>query len=213
MTVLKDAGLVLLSTATNVAEARFLEAAGMDAIIAQGWEAGGHRGAHASSAPFDGVGTMALVPQVVDAVSVPVIAAGGIADGRGIAAALALGASGVQMGTTFLGCPETATESVWRDILRDSTDQSTMVTDGFSGQSARVLRSRFSEEMEAGRVALPPFPQLFPLVRPIREAATQEDVSFIPMGQAAPLARRTSARDLVTELVSETKMALENLKA
>src|SRR5690606_6009648 len=153
---MKAAGIVLVSSATSVAEARALEAAGMDAVIAQGWEAGGHRGSHKPTAPGDGVGTMALVPQIVDAVSVPVIAAGGIGDGRGIAAAMALGASGVQMGTAFLSCPGAATEPARRERLRQATDRDTMVTDAFSGRSARAMRSRYAEEMERAREALPP---------------------------------------------------------
>lgn len=118
---LKREGIRLISSATTVAEARNLDAAGMDAIIAQGREAGGHRGSHVPSAPSDGVGTMALVPQIVDAVSVPVIAAGGICDGRAIAAAFALGASGVKMGTAFLRCPEAATEPARRERLRTAS--------------------------------------------------------------------------------------------
>lgn len=144
---MKGAGFVLLLSATDVAEARALEAAGMDAVIAQAWEAGGHRGSHVPTAPLDGVGTMALVPQIVDAVSVPVIAAGGIGDGRGIAAALALGAAGVQMGTALLRCPEAATDPASRARLRQATDRDTLMTDAVSGRSARAMRSRYGEEM------------------------------------------------------------------
>jgi nitronate monooxygenase len=129
MARLKEAGILLLSTATSVAEARRLAAGGVDAVIAQGWEAGGHRGSHAPTDPGDGIGTMALVPQVVDAIDLPVIAAGGIADGRGIAAAFALGASGVQIGTGFLTCHEAGTDAQRRALLRSATDMDTMVTD------------------------------------------------------------------------------------
>jgi nitronate monooxygenase len=208
---MKDAGIVLLSSATNVAEARALETAGMDAIIAQGWEAGGHRGSHAPTAPLDGVGTMALVPQVVDAVSVPVIAAGGIGDGRGIAAALALGAAGVQMGTAFLTCPEAATEPARRERLRHATDRDTLVTDAFSGRSARAMRSRYAEEMERNRQRLPQFPQMYALSGPIREAADDGDASFLLYGQSAGLNREMAAADLVERLVRETREVIDGL--
>ena len=135
---LKEAGILILSTATTVAEASYLASSGVDAIIAQGYEAGGHRGSHQPKEPWDGVGLMSLLPQVVDAVDQPVIAAGGIADGRGIAAALALGASGVQMGTAFLSCPEAGTDQVRRAMLRTAKDTDTMMTDAFSGRAARA---------------------------------------------------------------------------
>jgi nitronate monooxygenase len=208
---MKSAGIVLISSASNVAEARALEKAGMDAIIAQGWEAGGHRGSHVPTAPFDGVGTMALVPQVVDAVSVPVIAAGGIGDGRGIAAAFSLGASGVQMGTAFLNCPEAATEPARRERLQVATDRDTMVTDAFSGRSARAMRSRYAEEMESRRTALPLFPQMYALSGPIREVADDDDASFFLYGQAAALTRQLPASDLIDQLVQETRKAMQSL--
>ena len=208
---LKRAGITLVSSATCVAEAQALEAAGMDVIIAQGWEAGGHRGSHVPNDPNDGVGTLALVPQVVDAVSVPVIAAGGIGDGRGIAAALALGACGVQMGTAFLRTPEAATEPARRDRLRVATDRDTMVTDAFSGRCARTVRSRFAEEMERNREPLPAFLQMMALSGPIRNAASDADASFLLYGQAAPLAQEMSARDIVGRLVEQTAAAMARL--
>lgn len=208
---LKAQGIRLVSSATNVQEARALEAAGMDAIIAQGWEAGGHRGSHVPTAPADGVGTMALVPQVVDAVSVPVIAAGGIGDGRGIAAALALGACGVQMGTAFLNCPEAATEPERRARLRRATDCDTLVTDAVSGRAARAARSRYAEEMESIRQPLPSFLQMYALSGPILKATDDEDASFHLQGQAAALAKELGASELVDLLVGETRNVLERL--
>lgn len=208
---MKHAGIVLLSSATSVAEALALEAAGIDAIIAQGWEAGGHRGSHVPTAPFDGVGTMALVPQIVDAVSVPVIAAGGIGDGRGIVAAMALGASGVQMGTAFLNCPEAATEPARRESLRNATDRDTIVTDAFSGRSARAVRSRYAEDMERNRQELPLFPQMYALSGPIREAADDSDASFFLYGQAASLSKEIAAGDLVERLVHEAQEVIARL--
>ncbi|MBY8974939.1 nitronate monooxygenase [Rhodobacteraceae bacterium NNCM2] len=208
---LKEAGITLISSATCVAESRALEAAGMDAVIAQGWEAGGHRGSHQPTAPGDGVGTMALVPQVVDAVSVPVIAAGGIGDGRAIAAALALGASGVQMGTAFLRCPEVATEHARRDRVRDATDRDTIVTDAFSGRSARAMRSSFAEEMERVREPLAAFPQMYALSGPIRQAAADEEASFLLYGQAAALAEEMAAGALIDRLAREAQAVLARL--
>lgn len=205
---LKAAGITLVCSATTVAEARALEAAGMDAIIAQGWEAGGHRGSHAPSAPQDGVGTLALVPQIVDAVSVPVIAAGGIADGRGIAAAFALGASGVQMGTAFLSCPEAAMTPARRDWLWRTKDGDTIPTDAVSGRVARTARSRFTEEMERRREPLPGFIQMYALSRPILEAATDDEASFYLCGQAVALSKGLGAGELVEALVAETQAVL-----
>jgi nitronate monooxygenase len=211
--VLKRDGIRLTSSATTVAEARNLEAAGMDAIIAQGREAGGHRGSHVPSAPSDGVGSIALVPQIVDAVSVPIIAAGGICDGRGIAAAFALGASGVQMGTAFLRCPEAATDPARRERLRTATDSDTIVTDAVSGRAARAVRSRYTEEMERRREPLPSFPQMYALSWPLLEAADDDDASFHLYGQAAALAREMDAASLVDLLVEETRTAFAGLRA
>jgi nitronate monooxygenase len=208
---LKGAGILLLSTATTVAEARLLEAAGMDAIIAQGWEAGGHHGAHRAGAPNDGVGTMALVPQVVDAVRVPVIAAGGIGDGRGIAAALALGAAGVQMGTAFLSCPEAGTDPARRALLARASDNDTMMTDSFSGRAARAFRSSYAEEMDRARPPLPGFQQMYSLTDPMIAAGRDDIASFHLYGQAAGLNRALPAADLIRQLAEETAAVFDHL--
>lgn len=211
ISALKDAGITLLSSATSVAEAKALEAAGMDAIIAQGREAGGHRGSHRPSAPADGVGTMALTPQIADAVAVPVIAAGGIGDGRGIAAAFALGAAGVQIGTGFLSCPEAATSEAQRVILRNAADTDTMVTDAVSGRSARMRRSAFTEEMEGRREPVAAFRQMYALTGPILEAARDDDACFYLYGQAATLNRELPASELVAVLAKEAHGAFARI--
>lgn len=200
---LKAAGVKLISSASTVAEAVELERRGMDAIIAQGWEAGGHRGSHRPTAPWEGVGTMALVPQVANAVKVPVIAAGGVGDGRGIAAAFALGASGVQMGTAFLSCPEAATDTVRRKLLRMARDTDTIVTDSISGRSARCRRSRHAEAMETTRKPLPDFPMMYDLTYPIISAGFDEEASFHIYGQIAALNRELPATELMGRLVEE----------
>ena len=192
---LKEAGVLILSTATTVAEASYLASSGVDAIIAQGYEAGGHRGSHLPKEPWDGVGLMSLLPQVVDAVDQPVIAAGGIADGRGIAAALVLGASGVQMGTAFLSCPEAGTDQVRRAMLRTAKDTDTMMTDAFSGRAARAVRSRYALEMIKQREPLLGFPLLYSLTDPLIEAGEGgPDLGFHLYGQSAALSRDGSGR-------------------
>jgi nitronate monooxygenase len=208
---LKEAGVLILSSATTVAEAKALAEAGADAVVAQGWEAGGHRGTFAS--PFEGarVGTLALVPQVADAVEVPVIAAGGIADGRGIAAAFALGASGVQLGTAFLSCPEAQVTVPHRAALRAARDEDTRLTRAFSGRPARGLRNRYVEAMAPFDDALPSFPRLSSLTGPLgRASAARGSPDFIPLwsGQAVALNRELPAADLVQVLVDETAAVL-----
>jgi nitronate monooxygenase len=213
---LKDAGIVLLSTATTVAEARRLAAGGVDGVIAQGWEAGGHRGSHHPTNPGDGVGTMPLVPQVVDAVELPVIAAGGIGDGRGIAAAFALGASGVQIGTGFLSCPEAGTDAVRRELIRSASDTDTIVTDAFSGRSARARRVRYAVEMERSRTSLPDFPSMYTFSAPLSEAEGADgkgDFAFHIYGQAAALNKELPAAEVMRRLVEETAAAFSALSA
>lgn len=146
---LKRAGVVLIGNATCVAEARVLEDAGMDAIVAQGAEAGGHRGAFIGAPQENDMGTMALVPLVADAVRVPVIATGGIFDGRGVAASLKLGASGAQIGTAFLRAPECMVSPLHKAALAANADNRTRLTRLFSGRPARAIRNRLTDELAA----------------------------------------------------------------
>ncbi|MCH8167692.1 MAG: nitronate monooxygenase [Proteobacteria bacterium] len=210
---LKQAGTVILCTATTPTEARDLEARGVDAIIAQGWEAGGHPGYYLDPKGSQ-TGTMALVPQIVDAVGVPVIAAGGIADGRGIAAALMLGASGVQLGTAFLTCPESAAHPVFRQALVEARDDETRLTYAFSGRPARGLDNRYIREMAGKEDTFPGFPILNTLTGPLRKASAEAgsgDFMSLWSGQAAALSKSLPAAELVETLVAETDEALARL--
>ena len=212
--VVKEAGLFTISSATNVREAIMLDAAGIDAIVAQGFEAGGHRGTFEEPYEDGWVGTMALVPQIVDAVSVPVIASGGIMDGRGIAAALALGADAVQLGTAFLSCPESAIPEVHRTTLADARDDQTRLTSAFSGRPARGIENRFIREMKGGEAEFPDFPILNTLTGPLRKSSAQAgrpDFVSLWAGQGVGMSRTMSSADLLDTLVAETDEALERL--
>ncbi|MCL5778475.1 nitronate monooxygenase [Limibaculum sp. FT325] len=214
MRALKEAGIAVMATATTVREAHVLAAAGCDAVIAQGWEAGGHRGAHAWTRADQGIGALALVPQVVDAIDLPVIAAGGIADGRGIAAAFALGAAGVQMGTAFLACPEASVPPHHRAAVRGSDGSDTAFTDAHSGYPARARRTRYTEGMAENAPPPAPFLAMYALSGPLRnaaEAAGRDDFSFDLYGQAAGLARELPAGELVARLVGEAETILAGL--
>jgi nitronate monooxygenase len=159
---------------------------------------------------------MALVPQVADAVDLPVIAAGGIGDGRGIAAAFALGASGVQIGTGFLSCREAGTDAVRRELLRSATETDTIVTDAFSGRSARARRTRYAVEMERNRMRLVDFPAMYALSDPLAEAERAResgDFAFHLYGQAAALNREPPAADLMRLLVAEAATIFRTLGA
>lgn len=210
---LARAGAVVMGTATTVREARSLEAAGCHVIVAQGGEAGGHRGTFLGLAEHGLAGTVALVPQIVDAVALPVVAAGGIMDGRGIAAALALGAQGVSLGTAFLACPESGASRPYKEaILARADDDPTTLTRAFSGGLARGLRNRFTEEM-AGAPVLP-FPLQNALTSDMRRAAAKAgnaDLLSLWAGQAVSLARARGAADLVRDLVRETEQAVARL--
>lgn len=209
---LQDVGSVVLCSATTVAEATMLSDSGVDVIIAQGWEAGGHRGTFDISFEDFGVGTMALVPQIVDAVDVPVVAAGGIADGRGIAAALALGASGVQMGTAFLSCPEANISDTQREELRQAKDDDTRLTRAFSGRPARAKNNRYIETMAEDRASLPDFPTMYGFSDPLMQAGANTgnpDFQFLLYGQAAALNRELPAADLMVRLIDEAQGVLK----
>lgn len=209
-----EAGAKVLCSATTAAEAKVLEEAGVDAVIAQGFEAGGHRGTFALDHRRAMIGTLALVPRVVDAVSVPVIAAGGIMDARGLVACLALGASAVQMGTAFLGCPEAPIADAWRESLHGSEAEETVVTDVMSGTPARGIRNRYIEEVEAIGERPLPYPAQYSLSSNLRKAASErDDARFIAMwaGQGVGLLRRRRAGDLVADLVEESRELLARL--
>ena len=210
---LKERGAAILCTATTPAEARDLEARGVDAVIAQGWEAGGHQGYYLRTGGSQ-IGTLALVPQVVDAVSVPVIAAGGIGDGRGIAAALALGAAGVQLGTAFLTTPESNAPAVHRTALMASDGADTRPTKAFSGRPARGIVNRYMELMAKHEEEFPDFPLMNAVTGPMRRASAEAgtgDFYALWAGQAAGLSRELPAGELVARLVEETRAAMARL--
>jgi len=203
---LKAAGCTILSSATTVMEARWLEDHGADVVIAQGVEAGGHRGMFLTTEPTSQVGTLALVPQVVDAVRVPVIAAGGIADGRGIAAAFALGAAGVQMGTAYLLCPEALISTYHRAALRSARDNVSAITNVLTGRPARVFVNRIVREMGPLASGVPSFPVAGAALVPLRtkaEAQGSSDFSPLYAGQAAALGRELPAGELTLKLAAE----------
>lgn len=203
----KDTGAKVLSSATTVEEARRLEGEGCDAIIAQGFEAGGHRGIFLSDDISTQVGTMALVPQVADAVKVPVIAAGGIADARGIVAAFALGASAVQLGTAYLFTPEATISPAHRDALRNARDDGTALTNVFTGRPARGIVNRIMREVGPIAAQAPQFPLAGGTIAPLRQKSeTFGSGDFMPLwsGQAAPLSRELSAGELTKLLAQET---------
>lgn len=202
----KAAGAKILSSATSVDEARWLEQEGCDAIIAQGAEAGGHRGMFLTNSISTQTGTMALVPQVVDAVRVPVIAAGGISDARGIVAAFALGASAVQMGTAFLFCPESKVSPIHREALRNAKDNSTALTNVFTGRPARSLVNRLVREVGPMSGHAPEFPLAGGALVPLRsktEPAGSGDFMPLWSGQAAALGRELPAGELIKQLAEE----------
>ncbi|MBA4341351.1 MAG: 2-nitropropane dioxygenase [Methylibium sp.] len=207
----KATGARVLSSATTVDEARWLAGQGCDAIIAQGVEAGGHRGVFLGDDISTQPGTFALLPQIVDAVELPVIAAGGIADGRGMAAALTLGAAGVQIGTAYLLAPECKTPAVHRAALQSAAAEHTSLTNLFSGRPARGIVNRLMRELGPLSVLAPAFPQASAALAPLRAAAeARGSADFTPLwaGQAASLARAQPAAEITRRIAAEALRCL-----
>lgn len=208
----KAAGSIVIVSATTVEEARWLEARGVDAIIAQGAEAGGHRGIFLSEDVTSQPGTMALVPQVVDAVRVPVIAAGGIGDARGIAAALMLGAAGVQIGTAYLLTPESTISPIYRAALKGAREDQTVLTNVFTGRPARGIVNRIVREVGPMSADAPAFPVATGATFPLRakaEASGSGEFTSLWSGQAPRFAREMPAGDFTRELAHATLALLK----
>jgi nitronate monooxygenase len=201
----KAAGCLVMSSATIVKEAIWLEQNGVDVIVAQGAEAGGHRGMFLTDDIAGQPGTFALVPQVVDAVKVPVIAAGGIADGRGIAAAFALGAAGVQIGTAYLRCPESKVTPAARAALAEARDDSTVITNVMTGRLARGVRNRVMREVGPISPDAPAFPHGATALAPLKAAAEKlgrVDFTNLWAGQAVGLGSDMPAAELTRALAA-----------
>jgi nitronate monooxygenase len=213
---IKRRGIFLGGTATTVDEAVALEAAGVDAVVAQGSEAGAHRGSFAASFEASMVGTMALVPQVVDAVSVPVIASGGIMDGRGVAAAIAPGAQAAQLGTAFLTCPEAGISAAHKRAILAANEHETRITRAFSGRPARGIVNRLMDELDRNPAAILPYPLQNALTRPLRTAAGEQGrAEYLSLwaGQGVRLARELPAATLVSQIAREAQRALRDVAA
>ena len=211
---LKNAGCVIISSATTVAEAKRLVELGCDAVVAQGLEAGGHRGMFLDMDLNTQVGTFALVPQIVDAVDVPVIAAGAVTDARGAAAAFALGAAAVQVGTAYLFCPEAKVNPVHREALQMARDDGTALTNVFTGRAARSLVNRLVREVGPISDVAPQFPAAAGAVQALSDEGSRRGLpDFTPLwaGQAAALGHRASASDLTRSLSQDAFALLRSL--
>lgn len=212
----KAAGCVVLSSATTVKEAAWLEQRGVDAVIAQGFEAGGHRGIFLNDNLTGQAGSFALIPQIADAVKVPVIATGAVSDARGIVAAFALGAAGVQVGSAFLHCPESKISAPHRAALKSVGDEGTAVTNLMTGRPARGVLNRVMREIGPINPIAPEFPLATGALMPLRAKAEADGSGdFSPMwsGQAAALGRAIPARELMRALAAEAQARLRRIAA
>ena len=207
-------GARIISSATTVEEARWLEGEGCDAIVAQGFEAGGHRAMFLATDVASQVGIMALTPQIVDAVKVPVIASGGIGDARGIVAAFALGASAVQIGTAYLRCLESRASAVHRKALEQARDDQTVVTNVITGRPARGIMTRLIQEMGPMNPHAPEFPQAADALAELRKAAERNgsgDFSPLWSGQSARMCRDIPAGQLTRTLATDALSLMKEL--
>jgi nitronate monooxygenase len=209
---LREAGIALLATATNLEEARLIAAAGLDAVVAQGLEAGGHRGVFDPDSHDDCLGTIALTRLLVRGLKIPVIAAGGIMDGAGVAACLVLGAAAAQLGTAFIACPESAADQGYRAALLGGASGHTVITTAISGRPARCLVNRFTAlGAEAGNEAVPAFPIAYDAGKALyaaAKAAGETGYGAYWAGQGAPMSRALDVATLVAELQLEMEQAL-----
>jgi nitronate monooxygenase len=211
---LKKSDIILMGTATNVREAVENEKAGMDIVVVQGSEAGGHRGNFIDDYKVSLVGSMSLIPQVVDNVSIPVIAAGGIMDGRGLMASICLGAKGVQMGTAFLTCIESGAHKVHKDAIMNVTEEDTVLTRSFSGKWARGITNNFILGMQSNEWYLPDFPVQNTLTQDIRKvAASKNNKEFMSLwsGQSTRLAKQQAVKILIKNIMSEAEKIKINM--
>ena len=216
MAALRESGILVIGTATTVAEARVWAELGADAIAAQGAEAGGHRGHFLAGVDSSLVGTMALVPAIIAATGLPTLAAGGIMDGRGVAAALALGAAAAQMGTAFLLADEATISPPWRGALEKASDDPTRLTRALTGRHARGIETRFMREMRAAEDQIPAYPVQNRLTQPLRAAAAaagEAELMSLWAGQGVKLARSGRAADLVAAWWREAKVVAQELAA
>ncbi|KKI89994.1 nitronate monooxygenase [Bacillus sp. SA1-12] len=208
MAELKKNNMILIGTATTVGEAVENEKAGMDLVVVQGSEAGGHRGSFIDGNQESLVGLMSLIPQVVDNVNIPVIAAGGIMDGRGLMASICLGAKGVQMGTAFLTCVESGAHQVHKEAILNSNEDHTVLTRSFSGKWARGIKNKFILEMQKHETFLPDFPVQNTLTQDIRKTSTvQNNPDFMSLwaGQSPRLAQNQTVEIFIKNIITEAK--------